>query len=225
MLLSGYYNDKVIEAKVKAGQHRDAVGGLWEEIGQLQLEFLVSSGLNPKDRVLDIGCGCLRGGVKLVRYLDSSNYFGTDLNEALLEAGYAEIAKEALTEKLPRSQLVRDGDFNFSWSEKPFDVALAQSVFTHLPLNHIRICLERLASVIRSRGRFYMTFFEIPADHPTYQPYRQMPGGVITNGANDPYHYRFSDLEYFASGLPWTCRYIGDWGHPRGQRMVEYTRL
>jgi hypothetical protein len=28
-----------------------------------------------------------------------------------------------------------------------------------------------------------------------------------------------------AAGTGWAARYIGDWNHPRGQNIVEYTRV
>lgn len=224
-MLSSYYDADAIAAAVKDGKHREAIGGLWDEIGQLQFDFMMQMGLQPMHRFLDIGCGSLRAGVKLVRYLDAGNYFGTDLNEPFLKAGYdIEIAKDGLTERLPRTNLIADGEFDFTWVAQPFDYAIAQSLFTHLPLNHIRICLERLAGAMRTGGRFYMTFFEIPESHPSHQPFRHERGDITSRGGADPYHYRASDLQSAAAGLPWRFRYIGDWSHPRSQRMVEFVR-
>jgi len=88
MTISRYYDKTALEAQVQAGRHREAVGGLWDEIGQLQIDFLVSQGLMPHHRLLDIGCGSLRGGVKLIRYLDAGHYAGVDLHESLINAGY-----------------------------------------------------------------------------------------------------------------------------------------
>jgi SAM-dependent methyltransferase len=225
MALNTYYNTAALDAAVRAGKHREVIGGLWEQLGQLQLDFMISRGLKPEHRVLDIGCGSLRAGVKLIRYLDAGNYFGTDLDASLLQAGYdVELVREGLVDKLPRSNLVTDGEFDFSWVKQPFDFALAQSVFTHLPLNHMRVCLEKLVGAVRDGGRFYMTFFEIPADHPTGQPFAHEPGGIVSKGAADPYHYRLVDVEFAAAGLPWECRYIGEWNHPRSQRMIEFVR-
>ena len=60
--ISRYYNKAAVDADVKAGKHRDSVGGLWDEVGQLQVDFLVSRGLMQHHKLLDIGCGSLRGG-------------------------------------------------------------------------------------------------------------------------------------------------------------------
>ena len=222
--ISRYYNKAVVDGDVEAGKHREAVGGLWDEVGQLQLDFLVAQGLMPHHRLLDIGCGSLRAGVKLVRYLDAGHFAGSDLNESLLTAGYdIELAKEGLTDKLPRSNLAADGEFDFSWCPMRFDFALAQSVFTSLPLNFLRICLERLANFVVPGGRFFVSVFEIPDDHPTHMPFRH-PSGIVTHGAKEPYHYRYGDMEFCCRALPWRPVNMGQWGHPLSVRMVQFQK-
>jgi len=166
MTISRYYDKAALEAEVQAGRHREAVGGLWDEIGQLQVDFLISQGLMPHHRLLDIGCGSLRGGVKLIKYLDAGHYAGVDLHESLLNAGYdIELAEAGLRHKLPRSNLVVDGEFDFSWCPMRVDFALAQSVFTALPLNFCRICLEQLPNFVVRDGNFFVSTFEIPDHH------------------------------------------------------------
>jgi len=46
---------------IKAAGHRRYVGGMWEEIGQLQFDYLVSQGLRPEHVFCDVACGSLRG--------------------------------------------------------------------------------------------------------------------------------------------------------------------
>src|SRR5260370_8123111 len=158
-LTSRRYSDKAaLEAQVQAGRPREAVGGLWDEIGQLQIDFLLSQGLTPHHRLLDIGCGSLRGGVKLIRYLDAGHYAGVDLHESLLNAGYEiELVKAGLTHKLPRSNLVAEGEFDFSWCPMRVDFALAQSVFTALPLNFLRVCPDRLPNFLSRPRNFFVS--------------------------------------------------------------------
>ena len=222
--ISRYYDKAAVEAEVRAGKHREIVGGLWDEVGQLQLDFLVSRGLKPHHRLLDIGCGSLRGGIKLIKYLDAGHYAGSDLHESLLAAGYdIELAKEGLTHKLPRCNLVADGEFDFAWCPARFDFALAQSVFTALPLNFLRICLERLPNFVVLGGKFFVSIFEIPDEHPTQKPYRH-PSGIVSFGAKEPYHYRFHDMEFCCRALPWRASTVGLWGHPLSVHMIEFEK-
>ena len=110
-----------------------------------------------------------------------------------------------------------DADFGVS-----FDLAIAQSLFTHLPLNHVQLCMFKVAQVMRPGGRFFVTFFEPRRrdafDQPTRQP------ATTSYPERDPFHYRPRDLAWAARSVAdWQFRYIGDWGHPRGQRMAEFT--
>lgn len=144
--------------QIESGLHRQKVGGAWDEIGPLQLSFLRESGLSASDRLLDVGCGALRGGVHFVRYLDDGRYFGMDVESSLLDAGRYELERAGLSDK--RVNLLADGDFRFGRFEQSFDYALAVSLFTHLDLNTIAKCLRRLRPVLT--GSLYATFFEAP---------------------------------------------------------------
>ncbi len=73
--INGYFKE-LTKQDIDNNVHRNFVGGLWDALGQLQLEFLINSGLQPNHKLLDIGCGCLRGGVHyVIKYL---KYSGTD---------------------------------------------------------------------------------------------------------------------------------------------------
>src|SRR4051794_24004227 len=58
------YGEPLSEAAIEKGAHRRRVGGRWQELGSLQLDFMVAQGLQPQHRLLDVGCGALRGGVR-----------------------------------------------------------------------------------------------------------------------------------------------------------------
>jgi hypothetical protein len=55
-------------AQMESLDHRAYVGGLWEEIGRLQFEFLLRQSLAPSDCFLDIAGGSLRGGVHSINF-------------------------------------------------------------------------------------------------------------------------------------------------------------
>lgn len=206
-------------------KHRGKVGGKWDEIGQLQFDYMVNNGLTPESYLLDVGCGCLRGGVHFVRFLEPAHYFGIDRSQQLLDAGYRrELAGVGLQQKLPSANLFCTDEFEVEQFGIEFDAAIAQSLFTHLPLNHIRLCLTRLSTVVRIGGVLHATIFHSPPDHDWSRPLLHSPGGITTKPADDPYHYRVEDLAWCAAGLPWEYELKGGWNHPRNQSMVTFTR-
>lgn len=225
--INSYYDNKGLSKRdIKKGLHRKNVGGMWEEIGKLQFSFLIEQGLAPDMKFLDLGCGSLRGGIHFINYLEPGNYYGMDVNAPLVEAGYnIELKKAGLTHKLPKTNLILENQFKTSRFGILFDYALAVSVFTHLPLNHIRLCFIELSKSMKSGGKFYATFFECPDRVPIEQKIEHQPGGVVTNIEQDPYHYKRSDFLWCIEGLSWKMQYIGDWNHPRAQKMVCFTKI
>jgi SAM-dependent methyltransferase len=207
-----------------AGRHRERVGGLWDEIGRLQFEFLLHEGLQPTDNLLDVGCGCLRGGVHFVRYLQRGRYYGIDRDQSLLDAGLdVELERAGLRGRLPARHLKCTETFDVASFGVTFDVALAQSLFSHLSAERAACCLAAVARVVRPGGRFFATFFEAP-EGPVAASLCHRPGGVTTFPDRDPFQYRRSDFAALAGGLPWKPQYLGDWNHPRAQRMFCFER-
>ena len=218
-----YEETEALRLRVQKGEHRDVIGGMWDELGLWQFEFCRSQGLKSDHHFLDVGCGSLRGGVHFVRYLEPDHYAGLEVHKDLLDAGYdKELTALGLREKLNRKRLVATGRFDCSSFDTPFDMAIAQSVFTHIPINQIRLCLSQLARTMRNGGRLFATYFEISEDA-AIDSACDRGNGILTRYDANPYHYRFSDLEQAAAGLNIGVRRLGDVGHPRGQYMAEFT--
>lgn len=209
-----------------ADDHRERVGGLWSEIGELQFRFLVERGLRPEHRLLDVGCGAFRGGIHFLRYLEPGNYFGIDVDRELIDAGLRrEVAPAGLLDRLPARNILVSGLFEASRFGVTFDFALAQSLFTHLAANQVRRCLIEIARVMEPGGSFYGTYFECPEGHPEERPLTHVPGQITTRMDSDPFHYSFEAITGFAKGLPWLVERVpGSWEHPRSQRMLRFTR-
>ena len=223
--ISSYYDKEAVATAVARGEHREVIGSMWDEIGGLQLDFLRAHGLTPEHTLLDIGCGSLRLGIRAVEFLAPEKYWGTDLNQVLLDAGYQnEILPAGLAGKLPRSQLVMDEEFTFRGIPRSIDFAIATSVFTHLPLNHMRLCLANLARHVTSPCTFLFTIFMPPPGLSVTETHRQQPGGKATHPHRDPYHYLIADVHHAAIETPWAIEFIGDWNHPRNQKMVKATK-
>jgi SAM-dependent methyltransferase len=205
--------------------HRGTVRGttaFWDELGKLQLDYLVEQGLRPEHYVLDVGCGPLRAGVHFIGYLEPCHYSGIDKRGDTLErARRIELPRYGVEDKDP--QLLVNSAFEFSKLEQTFDYAIAQSVFTHLPVNTIVRCLVEMAQVLGPGGRFYATIYENPQGK-TYLGEIQQSDRVVSYPDRDKYHYDLETLRCACRGTGLTMSYNGDWGHPDNQKMVVFSR-
>jgi hypothetical protein len=163
---------------------------------------------------VDVACGSLRGGRFFIPYLDPGNYLGLDRNEWLIRSGLRrEIPRHTVAEKSP--QFVVSATFDFTQFTKRPDYALAQSLFSHLVEEDIILCLRNLRSFVKSGAVFYATF--------------NLPGAFgaghknpATSGDHAPFAHEMDVMERLGRETGWAPTYIGDWGHPRGQVMMEY---
>ena len=137
------------------------------------------------------------------------------------EEQQVELPRQGLQDKAPL--LLVNEDFEFSKLGQTFDYAIAQSVFTHLPLNSIVRCLVEMSRVLRPGGRFYATIYENPQGK-TYLGEIQQSERVVSYPDRDKYHYDLETLGAVTEGTGLKMSYGGDWGHPDNQKMVVFTR-
>ena len=189
------------------GNHRSFIGGLWEPLGRLQINMLKSYGLRPNHTLLDVGCGCFRLGVQAIPFLEEGNYYGIDIVESLIKDGiHKELREDLINNKKPT--FLVNGNFKFTKFHTSFDFIIAQSVFTHLPLDRVKDCLVSARSVLKPSGRFFATIFEAPS--------REMTTYC------EPYYVDPSFYQDMASDTGLKFKYIGEWNHPRKQKLIEF---
>ena len=188
-----------------------AVGGMWEEIGKLQFDFLVNNGLQSHHRLLDIGCGTLRGGRHFIKYLNAGNYSGIDISPKAIEYGKQLVEQEGLSEKQPRLLVSRNKNLKFKeFDGEVFDYLLAQSVFTHLKPEHIDECFQNISRIMNQDSVFLFTFSE-------ESKFKQ-------TGLKD-FCYPFSFFQCLADEHRFNLTdRSGDYEHPREQHMAMLSK-
>jgi SAM-dependent methyltransferase len=103
---------------------------LWEMKRAFQVEFLRRMGLERRQRLLDLGCGTLRGGLPLIEYLDAGHYTGIDVRAEVLDEARSELAEAGLAHKAPVLLHARAlGELELATR---FDVIWSFSVLIHL---------------------------------------------------------------------------------------------
>jgi cyclopropane fatty-acyl-phospholipid synthase-like methyltransferase len=133
---------------------------VFEAAGRNLLMTLLSEGLTPNSKVLDIGCGCLRGGYWLIHFLDEGRYFGIEPNISMLEAGIRILLEPGLAD-LKKPSFDYNTDFDFTVFKEKFDFLVARSIWTHASKQQIQTMLDGFATVANAGGVFLTSY--IPA--------------------------------------------------------------
>ena len=126
---------------------------LWKMKREFQIAFLTEVGLKPEHYLLDIGCGTLRGGVPVIRYLKEGHYFGVDARPEVIEEAKKELEVENLTGRVPiltcapTTSLLELG--------RTFDYVWAFSVLFHMTDEILDDCFAFVERHLEPHGMFY----------------------------------------------------------------------
>ena len=127
----------------------------FNQAGDATLRLLKYFRFTPSSKTLDIGCGCLRIGVKLIDYLEAGNYFGIEPNSQMLDAGVKYLlADDKLRAKAP--SFSNNTSFSLlDFNCKKFDVIIARSIWTHSSKGQISEMLNLFAEFTSADARFF----------------------------------------------------------------------
>ena len=139
----------------------------FEESGRLQFMSLLKEGLVPESRVLDIGCGVLRLGYWLIRFLDAGCYFGIEPAKGRVDLGRKYLfSQELLRQKSPHF------DFNETFDtgvfDQKFEYFIAGSIWTHCDKHSIRIMLDGFIQNSTEDAVFLTSFIPATSDQDDY---------------------------------------------------------
>ena len=186
--------------------------------GRRQLEILLTHGLIPDSRLLDVGCGVLRGGWWSINFLRPERYFGIEPNVAMLEAGKeVMVGAELLAEKKPRFST--NAKFNFSVFGERFDFIMARSIWTHASRAQIRTMLVQFRKCSHPRSVLIASIRPPPSgrEEDTGADWR---GRSHENDSAAMSHYSFATIESMCKELRTTAELLGD---TDGQLWVKIT--
>ncbi len=138
-------------------QHFDAVG-------RDTFITLLENGLLPSHRVLDVGCGALRNGYWLTRFLDRGCYFGIEPWVKMLNAGIRHALGDELVQQ-KRPTFSNNSRCDFSVFQTRFDRVFARSVITHGGPGMVRGLMSHFAEHGAEGAVMLLSYWQ-----PSYEP-------------------------------------------------------
>jgi SAM-dependent methyltransferase len=126
---------------------------LWKMKRSFQIAFLQDVGMKPEHYLLDIGCGTLRGGIPMIRYLNEGHYFGIDTRSKALTEARKELSTAGLNSKNP--VLVCASPSSAVDLGRTFDYVWAFSVLLHMTDDILDDCLAFVRRHLAQDGVFY----------------------------------------------------------------------
>ena len=146
--------------------------GNYEKIGEEFFGYFKTlAGLQPTDRVLDVGCGTARMARPLTRYLTDGTYDGLDISRPAIEW-----CQKVYTRRFSNFRFhfadIQNGFFNprgkqapaqyrFPFPDAAFDFVFLTSVFTHMLPLEVENYIAEIARVMKPAARCLATFFLI----------------------------------------------------------------
>jgi SAM-dependent methyltransferase len=136
---------------------------------------LKKHGLKPDSKLLDVGCGSLRLGVKVIPFLEKGNYYGIDCDKEMVTAGLNnELSQDVRQQKNPLFAINKNFDLS-SFGQIKFDMAMAQSVWTHITPPGIELCMKNVVESLKPGGVFLASYNLAENNMPAFgKPYPVM---------------------------------------------------
>jgi SAM-dependent methyltransferase len=146
-------SERLAQTRFLGGPKRD-----FERVGRMGLEMLLAEGLTPSSRVLDVGCGALRLGYWVMRFLNPGCYFGIEPQQDMLAAGLEQIVEPEVVQRA-EAKFSSNDDFDFSVFGERFDFVVARSIWTHASRAQIAKMLESFAATSSPTGVFMASYY------------------------------------------------------------------
>ncbi len=135
--LSGQQVDSTLGAALRTGRFEDS--------GREEFELLLTLGLRPGHACVDYGCGTLRVGQHVIRYLGAGRYWGFEIDDDFVKVGRSLLPESELAEKQPQLRVISPGAVAEVAQHKP-DFLFSHKVMQHV---HPEELSEYLSNIVR----------------------------------------------------------------------------
>ena len=174
---------------------------------------------------IDIGAGDIVLGEHLQEIGRPKTFYAQDLSRPSLDSGLRRISGSS--KDSPPFVTMSSENFDFSLiPDCTIDCAFSNSLFSHLSINSIVLCLRNLAPKMKANGKYLSSMIILPENQETgpfdWSHLGTQGSQVISHFNKDPFHYTQKSLERlteFDTGF--VVAEVHDYGHPF-QSLVEF---
>ena len=177
---------------------------------------------------IDVGAGDIVLGEFLFEIGIPRTFYAQDLSEISLKVGIDRIKKSKINPDI--FVTMSSDNFDFSKVEDfELDFAFSNSLFSHLSINSILLCLRKLSNKMKIGGKYFTSMIVLPSSKEEesfdWSYLENKYTDVTSHSTKDPFHYSketIKNLSSFNTGFKFIK--IHDYGHPF-QKLVEFERI
>jgi hypothetical protein len=155
-------------------------------------------------------------------------FFVQDLSAPSLKSGIERIAAAGVDTSI--FYLLVSDNFNFDLiKDGQIDAAFSNSLFSHLSINSIVLCLRNLFPKMKPGTSYFSSMIVLPGDDEKLLydwSYLGKSGtAVVSSSIRDPYHYTENTIRKLPNlKVDFEVKEIHNYGHPF-QKLVEFYRM
>jgi SAM-dependent methyltransferase len=139
-------------------------------VGENTVRWLISEGLNPEDRVLEVGCGIGRMAIPLMPHLHpDGSYVGLEIDREKVRYCVKTVGARARNFEFRHADIfskyynprgiVLARNYRFPFKDESFDFVFLSSVFTHMLPEDTEWYLQEMSRVLAPEGMCVSSFW------------------------------------------------------------------
>lgn len=187
MYENNYKNEEFLVGLDKSAD-KYKINKAWEVRKETYYSFLKQKGLGYDTRLLDIGCGAMPLAHAVLPLVSNGqgDYFASDISKKTVSVGMQLLNDAGLA--IDQKNICLTDHFCFPETWAPIHMAFSNSLFSHLNLNSIYLCLYNLNKIMVDEGTYYSSFIMADRDHNPASEYNI--GQFQSSIWADPFSYR-----------------------------------
>jgi len=161
-----WYRRRMNRMAVKSTAANRPVNPAYLDNAARQVNYLKHRGLKPDHDFLEYGCGILRVGLHLMKYMEDGRYVAADISDNRVQKGVGILKENGIDPSRYRAVVLTNEEAK-ELGDQRFDFIIAHDVFPHMPTNECTVCLKTLSRHLKPEGQLFVTFSMADAAHAT----------------------------------------------------------